>query len=148
MKLLNILFNTISGQRVESIKPGNTNITIDYLNIEKEKIEFLKEGEAIKISFNIKIEYPPHPDSKEKDKKAGEIKFEGTTLLSAEKEEAKELMKYWKKKEVPPALKAALFNSLIKRCTPKAIFLQEELNLPFHASIPQLKAQPAKEASK
>ena len=139
MKLLNIFFNSISGQRNEAIKSYNTNITIDYLEIEKEKIEILKETDAIKISFKLAIEYSGKDKEKEK---AGHVFFEGKIILSANKDESKEIMKYWKKKEVPAALKATLFNALIKKCTPKALLLEEELNLPFHASIPQLRPQP------
>lgn len=142
MKLLNIIFNSISGQREENIKSTNTNITIDYLEIEKEKIEILKDTDVIKISFKLNIEYSAGNKDKEKEAKAGHVSFEGKALLSANKEESKELMKIWKKKEVPAALKATLFNTLIKRCTPKALLIEEELNLPFHASIPQLRPQP------
>ena len=141
MKLLNILFNSISGKREENVKPKNTNITVDYLEIEKEKIEILKDTDAIKISFKLNIEYAEDVKNKEKAANAGHISFEGKALLSADKEESRELMKHWKKKEVPAALKATLFNALIKRCTPKALLLEEELNLPFHASIPQLRPQ-------
>ena len=61
----------------------------------------------LRISFKYSLDYTdkkeiPTSDKKEKakpEKRYGGVIFEGDIILTADKEESKELMKIWKKKE-------------------------------------------------
>ena len=65
--------------------------------------------------------------------------------MSASKEDSKTLTKSWKKNEIPDGTKIPLFNVILKKCTTKALQLEEELLLPSHIPMPQLRPQSKKE---
>lgn len=123
---------------------------IEFLDLEEEKILLLKDGEAVKVTFQYSIDHveakpKDAKDDKKKDKsektnKKGEIVIEGNIVLSATKDEMKEVQKSWKKKELPPAFKIPLFNLILRKCSSKALDLEDQVNLPLHLPFPQLKA--------
>ncbi len=140
-------FNLIKilAKRELTYKRSAINTNIEFTNIEKESLPVLKDDEAIKISFKFDITYGDQektPDKKEKEEKQAEISFEGIIILSATKDEAKEYIKNWKKKEVPQESAIPLYNTILKRCSIKALQLEEDLNLPTHIPFPQVRAQP------
>lgn len=112
--------------------------SIEFTKLDKDKTDIFKEGEIIKIAFKYLVLY----GEKEKDKD-GNLEIEGEIILSVSKEESKEISKDWKKKKLPASLNMTLFNLILKRCTPKAIFLEDEVGLPMHTPSPRL--QPKKE---
>ena len=100
MNILGFNLTKIAANRSSKILPNpmmNTNI--EFLDVVKEEIEMLKENDAVKITFKFSVDYA---DSKEKDKKTpeieGKVEFEGIIILSASKDEAKDIFKFWKKK--------------------------------------------------
>lgn len=110
---------------------------IEFVDLVKEKTDLLKDGELIKVTFTHSINYG------EEKKKEGNVFFEGNISLSVTKDESKDIMKNWKKKKLSPSLNLSLFNLILRRCTPKAIFLEDEVGLPIHTPMPKL--QPKKE---
>ena len=120
--------------------PYTIDTNIEFLSIDKEKNELLKDAEILPTQFRFSLSYY-ETDEKVKDKrgpKQGEIIFEGSLLLSTTKDEAKDILKSWKKKEIPQNLRQPLFNTILRKCTLRALSLQEELNLPSHINIPLL----------
>ena len=129
----------ISATREMKYERSSINTNIEFTSVEKEELPILKDSEGIKISFKFTIAYG---DPEKKEKKSAELHFEGIILLGTTKEEAKEFLKDWKKKSVPQNTVIPLYNTILKRCSIKALQLEEDLNLPTHIPFPQVKAQP------
>lgn len=141
MRIIGFNLTKILAEKAQSSSPTQKiNTNIEFINLDKEKIDILKDNDVLKISFKFSIFYTESEDKKES--KQGEIAFEGNVLLSTNKEESKEALKSWKKKELPSGFKIAMFNVILKKCTTKALFLEEEINLPSHIPFPQVSQAP------
>jgi len=139
MQVIGFNISKVLAEKSPSFKPASViNTDIEFINIEKEKIEVLKNIEPIKVFFKYTVSYF---DSKEEKKKEGEVIFEGNVILSAEDQEAKDIEKAWKKKELPDSTKIPLFNFILKKCSPKALHLEDEIDLPSHIPYPRLRPQ-------
>lgn len=144
MKILGFNLTKISSSRTHTIlQSPMMNTNIEFLDVIKEELEMLKDDEAVRISFKFSVDYA---DSKEKDKKdpkiEGKVEFEGIIILSTTKEESKELLKSWKKKQIPDSIRIPLFNVILRKCSPKALDLEDQIGLPLHLPFPQI--QPSK----
>mgnify|MGYP001608513762 CR=1 FL=1 len=138
----------------------NTNVT--FTDIQKQTADFLKDSDALKTSFKFSVEYTDQ-DKKEDNKKdreksessktaekskdgspkdKNEISLEGFLLLSVSKDESKEFLKSWKNKEVPKDKVLPLYNFILKKCSIKALQLEEDLGLPLHVPFPQVRPGP------
>lgn len=141
MNIIGFNFTKMGADRSLGFKaPYTIDTNIEFLSIEKEKNTLLKDAEILPTQFKFSLIYY-ELDEKAKDKKGskqGEIFFEGTLLLSATIEETKELLKSWKKKEIPQHLRQPLFNTILRKCTIRALSIQEEFNLPAHINLPSL----------
>jgi hypothetical protein len=137
MQVVGFNFTKIKAERNQKFKPSSMNTNIEFINLEKEKLEALKDSDVIKTSFLFGVNYG---DEKKKEKDAL-VSFEGHLLLSVNKEESKELLKSWKKKQLPDSYKLPLINLVLRRCSTKAIQIEEDLNLPFHIPIPKVRSQ-------
>jgi len=146
MKLLGFNFTKINAEKKLEFKSTAINTDIEFLEIEKDKIEMLKDSEIIKISFRFAVNYKEEAEKEEKketkQENSGKISFEGTILFSTDKEESKEILKAWKKKEIPPQFKVSIFNLILNKCSIKALSLEEDLNLPYHVPLPKVQIQP------
>ena len=138
MKIIGFNTTRIHGIRAHEIPRSSINTDILFTNIEKERLDKLKDSEAIKTSFKFSIFFKD-PDKKSENQ--NEVSFEGSLLLALDKEESKEFLKAWKKNQIPPNLALPLYNFILRRCSTKALILQEDVNLPTHLQIPQLKRQ-------
>ena len=136
MQILGFNFTKISAEKAEHFDRPNMSTNVEFTDLQKEKVEFLKNSEAVKLSFKYDLSYEK---TKEKESEIhGSIKCEGKIILSLSKEESKNLFKSWKKRQIPPDMKIPLFNIVLRRCTPKAVYLQDEINLPSHIPMPRL----------
>src|SRR3989344_4877250 len=114
----------------------------------KEDFNFLKDAESLKVLFKFSLIHANQDKDNKIDEKEiqGQTTFEGSLILSVSKEENKLIQKSWKNKQMPPSLQIPLYNFILKKCTVKSVFLQDEVGLPNHLlKIPQLKAQPKQE---
>jgi hypothetical protein len=139
MRLIGFDFTKISGEKSGKYEPEfATNTNIDITEIIEEKAEFLQNLEIVKVSFNFSITYA----KKEKEEaKFGDVVLAGHLLFSSQEEEAKELLKNWKNKNekaIPANFRIPLFNLILRKCTPKALDLEDSLGLPFHMPLPSL----------
>ncbi|MEK6854726.1 MAG: hypothetical protein AABX73_00720 [Nanoarchaeota archaeon] len=143
MQTIGFNITKIHAERTENPNRASINNNIEFTNIEKEKIDILKDLEAIKIAFKYSLTYtnPEKKEAQNPEEKLAEVFFEGFLILSLDKEKAKEFHKAWKKKQIPKTEVIPLYNTILKRCTIKAATLQEELGLPSHLKIPQLKLE-------
>jgi hypothetical protein len=134
MKVIGFNFTKIVAEKKQQKITAKPNTSIEFTNIDKEKVELLKDNEALKISFLYNTAY----QDQDKKEKQGEIIFEGDIILAVSKDESKDIQKSWKKKQIPSSLNLFLFNLILRRCTPKAIMLEDEISLPFHTPMPRL----------
>ncbi len=138
MQVIGFNLNKILAECSKNSAKTSINTNIEFIEVEKEKIEILKENESIKFSFTFVIKYTD-PEKSAEENKQGEIRFEGDLLLSVDNEESKEIIKAWKKKEVLETVKIPLINFILKKCSVKALGLEEDLNLPHHIPFPQVR---------
>ena len=130
----------IEAEKKETYSKPSINTNIEFINVEKEQIDIIKDLEVVKINFKFSISYTEKEEKKESEKKeSGKINLEGSLLLSLEKEKAKQIQKEWKKKSLTDEFRIPLLNIIIKKCTTKALVLQEDLNLLPHIPIPHIK---------
>lgn len=141
MQVIGFVFTKIMAERLPTFKKlSGTSLNVEFIELEKEEIALLEKKEPIKITFRASVTYENKEEKKPQ--KEAEILFEGHLILSAEKDESKDILKAWKKKELPNSFKVPLFNIILKRCTVKALQLEEEIGLPTHLPIPQLTPAP------
>lgn len=144
MKVIGFGFNKLSSQKFDAYKQGTNKTTnIEITNVEKEDLPFESKNDNYKISFKFEVLYS-NPESK-KENKVGEVVIEGSLNILLENENSKDLVKSWKKKELSNAVKQPLFNMILRKCSIRAISLEEEVGLPSHIPIPQIKIAPKKE---
>lgn len=142
MQLIGFAVKKVVAEKFPQFKLGPINTNIEFTNVEEEKAELLKDEAALKISFKFTITYS---DSDDKDaQKLGELLFEGDMIFATKDEEVKDLTKAWKKNEIPDKYRLPLINFVLKRCSTKALLLEEDLNLPPHIPFPQIRKGPAK----
>ncbi|MBS3071358.1 hypothetical protein J4408_00030 [Candidatus Pacearchaeota archaeon] len=145
MQVIGFNLTKISALREEQLKRASINTHIEFTKVEKEKIEMLKDSEAIKLNFRFTITYgDPNKNSDKKEDKeqnSGELVFEGLIVLSLSKDQSKEFQKAWKNKQVPQDSVVPLYNMILKKCSVKALQLEDDLNLPLHIPFPQVKKQ-------
>ena len=138
MKVIGYNIKKVHAEKSRDLKPGGKiDTSIEFLDIKKESVELLKDHEALNFSFKFSVDYEEAESKREP--LVGQVLMEGELVVSVDKEEAKEIMKFWKKKQLPEMIKSNLYNFIFRRCTPRAIQLQDEVKLtsPF-IKIPQL----------
>ena len=90
------------------------------------------KDEIIQAKFSYSVKYEPG---------FADIDLRGTVLLSLDENQSKELMKEWKKKQMPEDFKSFLFNVIMRKASLRSLHLEDELNLPLHLPLPTLKIQ-------
>lgn len=136
MQLIGFNLKKIHAERSQNFKRGPINTNIEFVEVEKDKVDFLKDLDAIRISFIFTVTYAD-PEKKDEPKQ-GEVLFEGDLALSATKDELKDIIKSWKKKQLPDNIRFPLINYILKKCSARALSLEDELNLPTHIPFPQV----------
>ena len=80
------------------------------------------------------------PGASKYEPKVAEMKFEGEVLYIANKKQAEEIMKGWKKdKSIPKEMMAPILNTALTKCNIQALFLSQQVNLPPPVPLPKLK---------
>lgn len=135
MKVIGFNFNKILAERpVDFKKNKRINTDIEFTNVTKDSVELIKNTEILKISFKYSISYM----NQEKKENTSQISLEGIIIFSASKEESNNILKSWKKKELPSEFKISLFNLILQKSTAKALQLEEDVNLPAHIPLPRI----------
>jgi len=105
----------------------NQNITINSLT--KTKSE-LTSSDLLNISFEFNLDY----------QEVGQLILGGEIIFSEEAKRINEILDEWKKNHrIQKELNQLILNTILLRCTIKALNLQQELNLPHHIQLPKLK---------
>jgi hypothetical protein len=136
MQIIGFNFTKISAEKAPSFKRTSINTHIQFSDMEKEKNDLLKDSDIIKLKFNFSVNYG---DTDKEEEKMGCVMFEGLMVLSTNKDETKEFTKSWKKKQIPKEYTVPLYNFILRRCSIKALQLEEDVSLPMHLPFPQVK---------
>lgn len=140
MKIISLQLTKILAERINDLDNPDVNNNVQFTNVEKDSsLDILKEHNISKISFSYTLIYKNKKSKAEKD---AEVVMEGYFLLSLTKDEEKEMEKSWKSKKIPENLIETLFNAILRRCTSKAVPIQDELNIPSpFLRVPPVKVQ-------
>ncbi len=136
MKFIGFSIEEIIAKKSIEIPRASINTDIIFTNIDKAKLDVLKDSECLKASFKFSVIYKD-PTQKEVELK-NEIKFEGSLLIAVSKDESKDFLKSWKTKELPKDKIVFLYNYILKKCSVRALQLEEELGLQPHIPFPQV----------
>ena len=129
MKIIGFNLTKILVEKEESQKANvSINQNINIKDISKEKISITDE-EVIKIQFNLVIEYSD---------KFAKIEFEGSIIILPEKDELKQFLNSWKDKKIATEIRVPLFNFIMNKCNVKALYLEDEMSLPYHIPMPRI----------
>lgn len=116
-----------------------TDITIS--EIKETESKFFKAKESLlEVDFTYTINYNPEIALVEL---AGKF-----VLASSSTKETKNVLDAWKNKQMPEDFRLGLFNAILKKVTPRALVLEDELNLPTHIAPPSLKLEKKEEETK
>ncbi len=138
MKIVGYSVEEIHAKKAIDIPRASISTDVIFTEIDKAKLDVLKESECLKASFKFSVIYKD-PNNKDAESK-NELKFSGSLLLSVSKEDAKEFLKSWKAKELPKDKLIPLYNYILKRCSVRALQLEEEMGLQPHIPFPQVRA--------
>ncbi len=147
MRIIGFNLTKVSAERFQGKTLGADRSTnIEFINIEKEENQIAKEdSEILKVSFKFSVVYG---GKDKKEESSAEVILSGFIILMANKEESEDLQKAWKKKELSNSFRVPIFNFILKKCSIRALQLEDELNLPSHLPMPQLKMEGTKEEKK
>lgn len=134
MKLIGFNFNKISIERFSSKYEGlkiDTKINVLELGELDSKL-FKTEDKLLSVKFEYMVDYAT---------KIAKIELVGDILLGIDSKLMKDILEQWKKKKMPEDFKVTLFNIILRKSNVKALELEEDLNLPLHIPLPNLKKQ-------
>ena len=99
--------------------------------VNKEKVELNKRSdETLRVDFAFTSKYEPN---------LGKMLFNGHILYIDEPNELKKLFDSWaKEKKIPPQLMTQIINTILVRCTIKALAYSQDVNLPPHIRLPTI----------
>jgi len=137
MNLAGFNFNKISIERFsDKVEVTKIDTNMDISDINKVESKFLKSNEDLfKIDFTYSVNY--HPEF-------AKIELKGQVFVRTDVKKSKEILKQWKTKKIADELKMPLLNFILRKSNLKSLELEEEMNLPLHIQLPQLKGQEKK----
>jgi hypothetical protein len=132
MKIVGFNFSKIRAERLkDSSEKLTINTEVDFPLFKETKQDILKTKDTLlEADFIYKVNYEPE---------FALIHLEGKILFTLEPKLAKETLKGWKKKNIPDEVRIPLINIILKKASLKAMFLEDELNLPLHFPLPSFK---------
>jgi len=137
MKILGFNFTKINAEKYkDSLKDLQIKNEVDVPEVTEVKQDFFKTDEdLLSIKFTYNIIYSPE---------IAKIQTEGNMLVSLDSKTAKEIVKEWKKKELPEEFRISLINVIFRKAGLKALELEDEMNLPLHMQLPTLRKKEEK----
>lgn len=107
---------------------------VKITDVQDYKLEIAKDKEALRFFFHYEVLYEP---------KIGSITLTGDVLYVEDPKKTKEILNDWKKnKKIQPDLAANIINTVLTKCTIKALTLSQEVNLPPHLPLPKASPKP------
>jgi len=104
--------------------------------VKEEKNKIVSGKDALSFDFELSINYFGAGDHKGD---LANLLFEGSVLSLVDPKETKKILEGWKKQEIPIGLKLNILNTILSKCTVRALDLEDELGLPPHIQLPKFK---------
>ena len=140
MKVVGFNFLKVSAEKMHgSFENLKIDTKIDILDIKEIQTDMFKSKEEL-VSFEFGFNMNYNPD-------VAKIELKGIIVFSLEPKLAKDILKQWKENKLPSDFRMSVLNIILRKCNIKALFLEEEMNIPFHFRLPSLSA-PDEEKSK
>lgn len=134
MRVVGFNFTKISIENLKQVTKGfkiNTEIDVPEIKSANLKVSpFKTKDELIEAKFIYSVNYEPD---------FAKVRLEGNILFSIDPKVAKAILKQWKSKKMPEDFRLLLFNVIMRKSTLKALYLEDELNLPLHTPMPSFK---------
>jgi len=130
MQIIGFNFTKIAAERRKTPE-GKIEIksNINLKSITPEKFDLIKDKDTLRMDFEFFVEYLPD---------IARISFEGSVIVSLDKNQSKEIQKKWKNKKIEEDLRLPIFNMILAKCNLKALQIEEEFSLPTHVPLPRL----------
>lgn len=132
MKIAGFNLNKISIEKKHSdYKDLKINTNVDIKDIKEADADFLKNNEKfVNVAFGYTVNYNPD---------CAKVEITGSVLLVLNKDEAKDVLKEWENKKLSENLKIPLFKYIVTKTTIKALNLEDDMNLPLHINLVNIK---------
>ena len=132
MRVIGFNFTKTSVEKLnEEAADVKIKTSMDILGVKEIKSSLLKTKEEIlEVEFEYIVDYTPG---------FAKAEIKGRLLLSADPKITKEILKQWKKKKMPPEVRANIMNVILRKSTLKALEMEDELNLPLHIPMPSFR---------
>jgi len=105
-------------------------------DVKEESRKIAAGKDSLSFDFEFSIKYFGVGDHKGD---LADVVFQGSVLCLIDPKDTKKIMEGWKKQEVPMDLKLSILNTILSKCTVRALDLEEELGLPPHTPLPKFK---------
>lgn len=134
MNFIGFNFTKVSVERFSSMRTGaKIQTNVDIKDVTQAKADFMNSKESIlEVKFSYNIKYDP---------KIADILFEGTIIVSASPKESRDILKSWKKQDLPEEFKMQVINIVMRKSSIKALVFEDEMNLPLHLPLPTFRKQ-------
>lgn len=141
MRLMGFNFEKIGVERMkDTVDKLSVDTNIDVLDVREIKTDILSDKETLlQAKFSYVVKYDPG---------FAKIEINGSVLFAVDEKEAKEILKEWKKKELPEDFRVTFFNIVLKKAALRSLHLEEEMNLPLHIPLPTIRPDEDKKKGK
>lgn len=134
MPIVGFGFTKVSAERKDQLKKQDkVQSSVKITSLKETKIKMSEEEkEALILSFDFNIDYS----------NAGKLELLGNIVYYESPDKINELLTAWEKnKTVPPEFGAMMYNFILGKANIKALQLEEEVGLPLHLRLPQVKVK-------
>lgn len=128
MPIISFAFNKIIVEKKKAIEaPLKVKTSIKIIDLKEEE---LKKDLLLKFSFEYRVDY---------ETEQANLILGGDLLFAGPRNELEKIFKEWKKtKKFSPEISKDVLNNIFIRCNVKALFYEQEVNLPPHIVLPRL----------
>ena len=134
MPIISFAFNKIIVEKKKAIEaPLKVKTSIKIIDLKEEE---LKKDLLLKFSFEYRVDY---------ETEQANLILGGDLLFAGPRNELEKIFKEWKKtKKFSPEISKDVLNNIFIRCNIKALFFEQEANLPPHIVLPRLQPMAVK----
>ncbi|MBS3170362.1 hypothetical protein J4223_01130 [Candidatus Woesearchaeota archaeon] len=134
MPIISFAFNKIIVEKKKAIEaPLKVKTSIKIIDLKEEE---LKKDLLLKFSFEYRVDY---------ETEQANLILGGDLLFAGPRNELEKIFKEWKKtKKFSPEISKDVLNNIFIRCNVKALFFEQEANLPPHIVLPRLQPMAVK----
>lgn len=133
MPVVSFNFDKINIERKKQLEiPLKAKTSIKILDIKDEELILAggRKDLILRFLFEYFVDYQPDQAS---------ILLRGNVLFSGKREDLESIQKEWKKtKKFNPQVSKEVLNHVFMRCNIKALYFEEEVNIPPHIVLPHL----------